>query len=226
MSEKEMRRRDFFKKATATGAAASGLIASTSTVSANDCYNCVDFRVLGIEDGSSYEVEFTNGEFYSGSIERKEEHWLSVDEMGPGYIEYAWVSGAVSIMYANSRCDCQSMSAKPDDTTVDISGYGDYTFGWYGDLQAEDNVEQGGDLEFAYVDYDQTGSPQLVFTEDYEGVFTATIRYPDGHEAEAQFGTGSVYDGTDSYTTAGEWDREAANHVYFDAASIELRFNR
>jgi len=230
-----IRRRQVLKSMAATGGVATGIASSVSVASADEGPECVEWRVVGDEDNTDYRIEFddnleidaggdtesndsVNGNVIKGTVHAGyEDHYYTEWNCTPGYIWHAEFDGAGAIQYCGDYCDPGQVMCKGfDQVQVDVTGYGDYTFGWWrtdtSTLEAGDNIESG-EYEGCYPCYTDTGDPALCCEWDPEGVVTGTVDPPDYDAYEAYFGTGEVDGYTDTYYLE-DGTTEGSGYVY------------
>lgn len=226
-------RRKFLKTAGTTGALATGLLASTGSVSASD--HCIRFRVLGREDHTSYRLEFNdlldvnmgndtegndsqiNGHTVEGSVHSgyEDDYWVEWS-CTTGYLFNVDIDGDAAVQLTHDYCDPgNTICDDVDPVRIDVDGYGDYTFGWYdkGTLEPGDNLESG-EIEACYPTYSDTGDPQITCEFDPEGVVSGWVDPPDDDAYEVDFGTGHVAGYTDSFHMNGYAYQEGLRYVH------------
>lgn len=208
-------RRQFLKKAAATGALGTGFLASADSAAAvaSDAFN-----IYALDDGwSHYHIETTYGDWFSGEDEDNDETngdsftgWVY-----EGYKDYYYCDclgapkitdmefGGKAEMYYDKQFNDEMAGALDDHVEIEVSGTGDYLLGAWnrGTFQEADGTVEEGEIETWGFGDNVTMDATFTVVYDLEGVVDGEV-----FDDEVEFLTGQLDGGVDRYEGYASYD--------------------
>lgn len=228
MPDNALNRRKFLKNIAATGMIGTGVIASTGTVAAREF--CAGIDVYGESGLSHYGVNFdqeaiginhsledndvVDYDYISGVVNGG---WDGYKVSGYPVIESIGTWGSNGEVYMNIWEDCSpALHDIKSSATIEVSGVGDYSIGYWGDGWVTGHNLEGGEIEYCVPSFSNSGDPQLTCYSDIEGV--VDTEYGEMVTGEVK---GDQY--VDTYTIA--WSDLAAYQMSPDAIYLNGDIN-
>jgi hypothetical protein len=182
-------------------------------LSSADVSTCESWVIVGMDGWTDYTIEFQDGyevdpglyfddadtidgNRVEGSVYEGYEDGLNL--ASGAAIQYLRIDGDAIVAYTADSCG-NSYGLTGDNKEIDISGYGDYTVGYWDTLEEEGNVDSS-EFETVSPTFSNTGDPQVTVVSDVEGVVSGEVT-ANGNTFDTNFATGQLSGGEDSYET-------------------------